>query len=165
VIFPTWRSFLILSRSSIELLRHGIQATTRIFSLPNHTILEVHLLKYRHFTSTREKKPSFGFPAAIPNQVNDYAFICEKDEIHLLDVQPGSGLQPICCTLRHAKIFGSVKMKLSPTFWAGGIDSKDINISDKIISFEKFRVSNKCSRKRVILRFLCVDALRLSGGR
>ena len=68
-------------------------------------------------------------------EANDYASICEKDEINLLDVQPGSGSQSICCTLKYVKIFGSVKMKPSPP---SGRRNKlqDININEKIIFFE-----------------------------
>jgi hypothetical protein len=74
-------------------------------------------------------------------EANDSASICEKDEIHLLDVQPGSGSRLICCTFTHVRIFGSVKMKHSPT-----ITPRDrferYQHHGNVISFEKYRVSH-----------------------
>jgi len=59
---------------------------------------------------------SWGTSAVMSNEANDYASICEDE--NLLGLQPESRSQPICGTFRHIKISGNIKMKPSPTIWA-----------------------------------------------
>ncbi|KAE9376096.1 HET-domain-containing protein, partial [Stipitochalara longipes BDJ] len=90
----------------------------------------------------------------------DYTSLREKDEIRLLDLLPGSGSEPICCTLRHVKLSENPKYEALSYAWGQETDCKDIQIDSKVrLVRNNLWFALKYLRKRGVQRILWIDAL------
>ncbi|PMD45712.1 HET-domain-containing protein, partial [Hyaloscypha variabilis F] len=90
----------------------------------------------------------------------EYASLREKDEIRLLDLLPGSGSEPIRCTLRHVKLSDSIQYEALSYAWGTDTDAKEILIDSKArLIRQNLWFALKYLRKRGVPRVLWIDAL------